>query len=536
MYSSIGTANNPFQLRAQAEIKRRLRLATNDVPTPPADWHEWLPTLFPTVFNRPFAARHSELWRWVESVEPGTKLPALFAIWGRGGAKTTSAEAAAVRLGAKRARKFCLYVRGTQDKSNESTQNIAAMLEAATFGRYYPDMASRKLGKYGNAKGWRVDMLRCANGYSVAGLGLDAAVRGIKIEDARPDLIILDDIDDIRDSPETVQKKIDILTTSILPAGSVDVVVIGIQNLIHPNSIFSRICDGRAEFLLDRVISGPYPAVDGLTYEKQNGRYVITAGTATWEGQPLGVCQSQINEWGLTAFLREAQHEVDDPPGGMFNHLEYEHIEWDALPDLIKTVVWVDPAVTSTEDSDCMGIQADGLGADSIIYRLYSWEDRTSPEDALRRAILKAVELKASSVGVETNQGGDLWKSTYARVWDDCVQSDEYLHIIGEAEAERRNKDLETYPPPDGQPRWTATKRPSFRHAKADASTGGKAHRASLMLTDYERGRVKHVVGTHRVLERALNRFPLSKPFDLVDAGYWSWDELNKARRGSRIL
>lgn len=397
-------------------------------------------------------------------------------------------------------------------------------------------MASRKLGKYGNAKGWRVDTLRCGNGYSVVGLGLDAAVRGIKIEEFRPDLIILDDIDDKQDSPEAVQKKVDILTTSILPAGSTDVVIIGIQNLIHRNSIFSRICDGRAEFLLDRVISGPYPAVDNLLYEKQNGRYVITGGAATWEGQPLAVCQTQINEWGLTAFLREAQHRVDDPPGGMFNHLTYEHVTWDELPYLVKTVVWVDPAVTSTEASDCMGIQADSLGNDGVIYRLYSWEDRTSPEDALKRAILKAVELKASSVGVETNQGGDLWKSTYGRIWQDLVDSPDYPHIIDEAEAERRNKDLRAYPPPDGQPRWTATKRPSFRHAKADAATGGKSHRASIMLADYERSRVKHVVGTHDILERALNRFPLSKPFDLVDAGYWSWDELNKARRGSRIL
>jgi hypothetical protein len=46
------------------------------------------------------------------------------------------------------------------------------------------------------------------------------------------------------------------------------------------------------------------------------------------------------------------------------------------------------------------------------------------------------------------------------------------------------------------------------------------------MLSAYERGQFVHVIGTHETLERALRRFPKTKPFDLTDASFWSWHDL----------
>lgn len=314
-----------FLAEAMAEAEKLL----TEPKQPPTDWRDWLPALFPNLFYRPFVARHEEFWGHIDTIQPGVKPPAFFAVWGRGGGKTTNAEAAAVYLGAETLetegkpiarRKFCLYIRSTQDKANESVQNIGAMLESRTVAEYYPTLAERKLGKYGNSKGWRVDTLRCANGYNVVALGLDAAVRGIKIEEYRPDVIIIDDVDSKDDTFESIQKKIKTLTRDILPAGSSDCAIIGIQNLIHYKGIFTQIVEGRADFLYDRIISGPYPAVDGLEYERDDaGKYHITAGQATWTGQDLATCESQINEWGLTAFLEEAQNLVKKRTGRVYH-------------------------------------------------------------------------------------------------------------------------------------------------------------------------------------------------------------------------
>lgn len=281
---------------------------------------EWTLELFPHLFDKPFSDRHIEFWQWLEGLKRDVKPLAFFAIWPRKGGKSTNAEAGAVYCGATDRRKFCLYVRSVQDKANESVQNIAALLENRTVEKYYPKLSERKLGKYGNSKGWRIDTLRCANGFNVVALGFDAAVRGIKIEEFRPDLIILDDIDDLKDSLDVTTKKIDILTKSILPAGSDDVAILGVQNLIKWNGIFHKIAEDKADFLLNKIVSGPYVAIENLQYErKEDNTYQITAGEPTWEGQDLQVCQDQMNDWGLEAFLSEAQHLVHKRTGRVYH-------------------------------------------------------------------------------------------------------------------------------------------------------------------------------------------------------------------------
>lgn len=151
-------------------------------------------------------------------------------------------------------------------------------------------------------------------------MGFDAAVRGIKIEEFRPDLIILDDIDSLDDSLDVTNKKIDILTKSILPAGSDDVAVVGVQNLIKWNGIFHQIAKGKAKFLLDRIVSGPYLAIEDLKYvTRENGTFQITAGTPTWQGQDIAICENQMNDWGDDAFLYEAQHMVHKRTGRVYH-------------------------------------------------------------------------------------------------------------------------------------------------------------------------------------------------------------------------
>lgn len=488
-----------LQLKAAAELELRRRRAERY--TAPVDWQPWLSALFPTYTAAPFAERHRELWKWGWAIEPGERPHPFVAIWPRGGAKSTSAELLTVAIGARKRRRYAWYICETQDQADKHIDTIASMLESSQVAGYYPDLAERKVGKYGNSRGWRRNRLRTASGLTIDGMGLDSAGRGAKVEDARPDFMIFDDVDGKLDSPSTTEKKIATITTSLLPAGSNDLAVLAIQNLIIPDGIFSQLADGRAEFLNDRVVSGPYPAVKGLAVEQTESGYVISGGAATWEGQPLGVCQKQIRDWGLSAFLAEAQHEVDAPPGGMFDHLVYRRCRWADVPwgAIVRSTVWVDPAVTATDNSDAMGIQADALAEGGTIYRLWSWESVTTPEDALRRAILKAVEVGSLTVGVETDQGGDTWRSVYQRAVDGLVES-------GEVDA---------------------SKAPAFTSDKAGAGHGPKVHRASQMLTDYERGRFVHVTGTHETLERALRRFPKTKPFDLTDAAYWSWYDLS---------
>lgn len=487
----------------------------------PAEWRPWLQALFPGYVRHGFARRHEELWEWVWALKAGVRPQPFAAIWPRGGGKSTSAELAVVAMGARRVRRYGLYVCETQDQADDHVQNVAGLLELKQVELYYPALAQRAVGKYGNSRGWRRNRLRTASGLTVDAIGLDSAARGAKVDEHRPGFMILDDLDSELDSVATVERKILTVTRKLLPAGATDLAVLAVQNLVHANSIFAKLANGQADFLLDRVVSGPHPAIEGLVTEQRETKQVIVAGTATWSGQDLVRCQEIINDGGLTSFLTECQHDVDVVAGGMFDQLEFRRCTWDEVPDLVRVAVWVDPAVTSTDDSDSMGIQADGLAADGTIYRLWSWEQRTTPEDALSRAIRKAIELKARAVGVETDQGGDTWRSVY-REAARAVRTEMEEQVRVEAET----VDLGKINPGDA-PQISL---PAFKSAKAGAGHGSKAHRAGQMLADYERGRIVHVIGTHQVLEKALVRFPKVKPFDLVDAAYWSWQDLRHGR------
>jgi len=465
------------------------------------DWETWVRTLFPQYVSTSdgvpiaFAAFHRAFWDWVWALQRGERPAPFVAIWPRGAGKSTNAELATVAIGARGIRRYAWYISATQEKADDHVQNIAAMLESAAVEHYYPAMAERLLSKYGTSRGWRRNRLRTASGFTVDALGLDSAARGAKLEEVRPDFMILDDIDSETDTPTAVEKRIKVITRKLLPAGAQDLAVLAVQNLIHPDSVFSRLADGRAEFLTDRMVSGPYPAVEGLQVEQRDGRYVITGGRPTWEWLSLERCQAMLDDFGLSAFLSECQHDVEPPAGGLFSHLDLDAIlvDPDEVPALEQVQVWCDPAVTSSDQADAHGVQVDGRGVDGRLYRLFSWEQRATPETTIKLAIEKALEYQATLIGFETDQGGELWETTYRKIWQEVSPGKPMLR---------------------------------FREEKAGSQPGNKVHRWSQMLADYERDRIRHVRGTHTVLHRALRRVPLTKPFDLVDAAYWSWHSL----------
>lgn len=512
------------------------------------DWRGWLQLMFREHFRAPFAAHHEQLWEWVWAIEMGVAPVDVFvAVWARGAAKSTSAEAAVAALGARARRRFVLYVCDTQEQANDHVGNIAGLLESSYLEMAYPELGQRALTKYGNVKGWRRNRLRTASGLTIDALGLDTAARGVKVDEFRPDLIVFDDIDNEKDGPGQVERKIIDVTQKLLPAGDSSLAVLVIQNIPNPEGVVARlagIADESADFLRPRVVSGPIPALVDATYEpREDGGHDIVHGLPTWEGQGLEQCQTYVNKFGLTAFRAEAQHETDARGGGMFDHLTYRHCRFEEVPwgQLAQVAVWCDPAVTTTDNSDSQAVQADGLGDDGTVYRLRSWEERATPVAAIKVAAAFAIRFGTRKVGIETDQGGDTWNSVYKEAVEE-VRADLALLTAGL--------------PVDGPAIYVQTLveidadqlvfpllyQPS--QEKAGVTQQSKASRAQQMLAAYETRSIVHVLGTHLLLERGLNRFPARRPFDLVDAAYWSLRDLLKfgqhsqssARQASRTF
>ncbi len=325
------------------------------LPDSSLPWRDWLKAKFPNLHLSEMAPRHENLWDWFDELTIDSTPRPRIEVWGRGGAKSSSGELGVVRVGAKLSRRFVLYVSETQAQAAKHVTAIASLFESMGVDRL--------VNPYGASKGWSRDMIRTENGFNVAAYGLDVAQRGVKLDNYRPDLIIFDDIDGKLDTVATVEKKIDMLTLSILPTGSTNCAVLGLQNLIHPESIFSQFVDGRAQFLQNRYIPTVEPALYDLkradvvlrTKEDGSNEWEITAGRPSWVGQSLEKCQHLLNLIGPDAFFAECQHEVTGVNGTFFDVDKIRAIPPEEVGDLVSVCLAWDLAATENGGDHTIG-------------------------------------------------------------------------------------------------------------------------------------------------------------------------------------
>lgn len=415
-----------------AEAQRRLAAQAATLPLPET-WRERVPALFGDYFWHPFSEPHEVLWTWADGIQAGKISRHFVGIWPRGRGKSSSAEAVVADCGVRKVRTYAMYVSGTQEQADKHVATIARMLESSNVAKYAPEIGRPKVSNNGNRQ-WNRKILTTSTGYTVEAVGLDKAVRGQKIDWARPDLIVLDDIDERHDSENTRQKKQEIITDSIIPAGAAHCVVLFMQNLITSKSIASALAKrpnepGAAQFLSDRIISGPFAAVEGLEYEqRQNGdvfRWVITGGRSLWNGYDLDVCEDEINRVGPDAYLRESQNDVDgDEPNALMSAADFDRtrITPDRLPDLARVAIAVDPPGGATE----CGIVAVGKAKIGNDWHGYTLEDATQPKgvkpEQWALAVLQCYyRNQADVIFVERNYGGDMVASTIRQTkWTDA--------------------------------------------------------------------------------------------------------------------
>lgn len=471
------------------------------------DWRVRIPTIFAPYLWHPFSDPHIALWEWANAIERDTSPRPFVAIWPRGRGKSSMAEMVTVDWGGRGARSYALYVSETQDQSDKHIATIQRMLEREAAEAYPNSVGRPRIGKHGS-KTWRREVMTTASGFTVEAIGLDKAVRGQKIDWVRPDAIILDDVDARHDTENAVRKKIETITGSILPAGASNCAVLFVQNLIHENSIAHMLSkrpgtDGAADFLANRIISGPHPAMEGLQYEYQadaeEGRHwVITAGRSLWRGFDVAVCQEEINRAGPTSFELESQHEVDTAdPQALLTPEQIDATRVFTQPDLARIVVGVDPSGGTGQ----VGIVGVGTAVLGKVTHGYTVADTSTPVGTSSAewgaAVLRLYyALGADAIVVETNFGGDMAADNIRAIR--LTDSDGTLLVDG------TNVPIVQV--------WASR---------------GKEVRAQPVATLFQLGKAHHV-GHHPELQKQWTRWvPGTKPSpDRMDAEVWGYTYL----------
>lgn len=182
---------------------------------------------------------------------------------------------------------------------------------------------------------------------------------------------------------------------------------------------------------------------------------------------------------------------LEDNPGALWTHQMIEELRVKKIPDLVRIVVGVDPAVTANEDSDETGIVVAGMDRQTPPH-FYVIDDATviaSPGEWAAAVVNTYRTQNADRIVAEVNNGGDL------------------------VEAVLRTKDL------------------SFAYKAVHASRG-KITRAEPIAALYEQKRVHHV-GIFPKLEDQMCDFnpqTSTKSPDRMDALVWSLWELDDSR------
>lgn len=412
------------RLRARRERARRVLLATDRPPKLPQTaaleargYDAWLAALGSRTFTSPLADFHRELWDWYWAVTlkrlRGEKLSlddlVFLAIWGRGLGKSSNVEWACIAEGALLGEGFVGYVCETENQAREHVAAIKGRLESSEIARYYPGLAEPEIGGHGYQRGWRQDYLATASGWGIVPLGLDKGVRGGRKDDLRFTMFVLDDIDDVNDSPLSIEKKLLAISRSILPAGTDDTLVLFPQNLIHEDGVLNQIYTRRSDVLAHRRVSGPVPAFSELEIgTAADGLPSIDVAAPVWDALDVDSARKYLSKFGPRAFLAEYQHDFEgDRAELVLKHWRDEiHVITQSefakvfgsrtIPDRWNKYVFHDFARTNTADhANVAGFVAvssmgEPLPGYTFLYDCMTFDAGTEPDDVALR-LLKAI-------------------------------------------------------------------------------------------------------------------------------------------------
>lgn len=107
---------------------------------------------------------------------------------------------------------------------------------------------------------------------------------------------------------------------------------------------------------------------------------------------------------------------LGDLPGALWAQSTIDSYRVNSVPELERTVVALDPAVTNTEESDEHGIIAVGRASDQTAYVLEDASTGGSPHEWAKAAVALYHKHGADAIVAEVNNGGDMVAHTIRAV------------------------------------------------------------------------------------------------------------------------
>src|ERR1700752_3071804 len=266
-------------------------------------WKHWVKHFFAPSFTRELTAYQAEFWEWGWDIEPDTYYRPRVECEPSGVGKSTNAQTWVTNLLARKRRRSIGYVSRESQKAEQHFAAIKRKLENPKLLEAYPHLKPRIQTLRNATEQWSSEAIVTEAGQMIVPISLLGSKRGFKSkDDVRFDLIVLDDIDDLKESSDLREKNLELLKSDILAAGTDITLVVVAQNLIHRDSICAQILDHRADILSDRIFSGPFPLMKWYEAEKEElpdgaRQWKITAGESFDPAIPIEYSEKLLNKF-----------------------------------------------------------------------------------------------------------------------------------------------------------------------------------------------------------------------------------------------
>jgi predicted phage terminase large subunit-like protein len=370
-------AVSPFRDRSKAEQAARKARAEHD-------FYFFAQTYLPHYFDREPAPFHRELVELVHrrpDVEAGEVLAPTVVAAPRGFAKSTVLALAYPLWEALYQRRvFEIIGSETKDLAESHVASMAAECQEnpRIIYDFAPEVVRCKAG-----------LLVLGNGFAVLARGAGQQMRGLKHRAKRPDLCILDDLenDESAINPERVKKLLSWIKSTVYfaldPAGSL--LVIG--TIISKKS---------ALYQMLHSIEEPYPHWTRRVYKA-----LQDDGGSLWPAKyPAKMLEAQRQNMGEAAFRKERQN--DPPDDNDFFRLDWiREYQPDQAPQALVVAGYYDPA---TGAGDYGAVVVVGLDRTTMTYYVLDvWMKRAGVNEALRAALERHKFWRTLRFGIETN-------------------------------------------------------------------------------------------------------------------------------------
>jgi predicted phage terminase large subunit-like protein len=398
---------------------------------------EWGRCLLPAYFRLPPSRMHlwlsDELDRLADA--RGMKLNVLGP---RGSAKSTLGTLAYVLRAAVEGREpYIWIISNTIEQARKHLGHVRTELEEnALLQAYYPRTTER-------GKRWRSDGLELRCGAAIEAYGAGQRLRGRRLRQHRPSLIVCDDLQNDLNARSAFQREAsrEWFHGALLKAGDGRTNVVNFATALHRDALAMELhrSPGWRSKLFRAIEQWPermdlwaeweefYTDADDVDAREmaweffQENRAAMLAGAELlWpEHEDLYALMRMRVEEGRTAFEREKQNSPVDPTKCEWPEEYFGHHIWftDWPEDLVVRVVALDPSKGSdARHGDYSAYVLLGIDAHDVAYVEADLARRPTPE-MVEAGVLICNRFRPHAFGVEANQFQELLKGEFERAF-----------------------------------------------------------------------------------------------------------------------